>query len=254
MPTSWARSLTNVAEITGDDGDDEDSTPDNDEEGEDDQDEDEVMIGQIFDLALIKEKSTLGPLLPGDAVSFTITVYNQGSLDATDIAVVDYIPTGLILNDANWTETGGVASLNTPIASLAAGASTSVDISFTIDPDFMAGTIRNYAEISGADNALDQEDEDSMPDYIPDNDNEADDPEIDEDGLNGGDEDDHDPEEIVVGQTFDLALVKQLSTDGSFAPGDAVSFTITVYCQGSLDATDIAVVDYIPTGLILNRC
>ena len=92
-------SLTNIAEITGDDGDDEDSTPDNDEEGEDDQDEEEVPVEQVFDLALNKVLATAGPFMPGDAVSFTINIYNQGSLDATNIEVVDYIPTGLILDD-----------------------------------------------------------------------------------------------------------------------------------------------------------
>ena len=33
---------------------------------------------------------------------------------------------------------------------------------------------------------------------------------LDEDGKNGGDEDDHDPEEITVGQRYDLALAKDL--------------------------------------------
>ena len=44
-------SLANVAEITGDDGDDTDSTPDNDVPGEDDQDAVEVPVGQTYDLA-----------------------------------------------------------------------------------------------------------------------------------------------------------------------------------------------------------
>ena len=61
----------------------------------------------------------------------------------------------------------GVASLNTPIASLAAGESTSGDISFTIDPDFMGTTIKNVAEINDASNALDQDDQDSMPNDNP---------------------------------------------------------------------------------------
>ena len=38
----------------------------------------------------------------------------------------------------------------------------------------------------------------------------ADDNVIDEDGSAGGDEDDHDPAEVTVGQVFDLALINQL--------------------------------------------
>ena len=36
---------------------------------------------------------------------------------------------------------------------------------------------------------------------------------INEDGKNGGDEDDHDPAEIPIGQTFDLALAKSVNTN-----------------------------------------
>ena len=87
--------LTNVAEITSDDGVDVDSTPDNDDINEDDQDEVPVTIGQTFDLALTKVLSTTGPIAAGDVVTFDITVINQGSLDATGVVITDYIPTGL---------------------------------------------------------------------------------------------------------------------------------------------------------------
>ena len=112
-------SLVNDAEITGGsdvdggaDATDIDSTPGNDATpndlandndtadtmGGDDQDPALVPVGQVFDLALTKDINmiaTPGPYAPGDAVQFTITVFNQGTLDAYDVDVMDDAPTGL---------------------------------------------------------------------------------------------------------------------------------------------------------------
>ncbi len=220
---------------------------------------------QIFDLALIKQLSdgtNLATVAPGDQVTFTITVTNQGALDATQIAVIDYLPNGLTLADPNWTDLGnGTAQLATPIAFLAAGDTTTIDITVTVDPD-ATGQLDNWAEISAhldADgNPID--DIDSTPNTDQTDDNQPDGPgaigddEVGEDGKQGGDEDDHDVAGVTINPIFDLALIKQLS-DGTnlatVAPGDPVTFTITVTNQGALDATQIAVIDYLPTGLTL---
>jgi len=219
--------IENTAEITdaedenGDHPTDEDSQPDDDntndgpinddeifnEDGdEDDHDIAEVEVGE-FDLALTKVLNTAGPFAPGDAISYTIEVTNQGSIDAFNIEVVDYIPTGLILSGLNWTDTGaGLVTLNNPIGFLAAGSSISVSISFIIDPDFMGTSIENFAEITDPTNDG-PEDVDSTPDTDDSNDG----PSEDNDTNNtNGDEDDHDPEVFEVEQTFDLALIKQV--------------------------------------------
>jgi len=255
-------SLLNIAEITTDDGDDEDSDPNNDDEGEDDQDDEEVPVEQMFDLALEKVLSTTtpGPFNAGNPVTFTITVYNQGTLTATDIQISDYIPTGLLLADGDWNEASSEATLMDRIASLDPGEEVSVDISFTIDANFMGTTIRNWAEISDADNALGLDDKDSTPDATNFNqggetDDLDDDNVTDEDGLNGnGDEDDHDPAEITVNQVFDLALIKRLNssvTPGPFVTGDLVIFEIEVFNQGTIDAQNVVISDYVPAGLEL---
>jgi len=110
-----------------------------------------------------------------------------------------------------------------------------VDNPFTVTPD----DATNYAEISSADDDGDPStpappDADSTPDNDP-----------VRDGLNGGgspldsmpasDEDDQDP---VTVEIFDLALQKRLSVGQSqyVAPGDVVSFDITVSNQGYVDA------------------
>jgi len=107
---------------------------------------------------------------PGDDITFTLAITNQGNVDAYAIELADYIPTDLILNDANWTDNGGTAELNTPIAGpLAPNGTTTVDITFTIDPNFQGESITNYAEIAAADDDTDPSndppaDEDSTPD------------------------------------------------------------------------------------------
>lgn len=45
----------------------------------------------VFDLALKKELVTAGPYTNGQALTFNITVYNQGNVDATNVVITDYI-------------------------------------------------------------------------------------------------------------------------------------------------------------------
>ena len=156
----------------------------------------------MFDLALIKQLAdgtNLATVAPGDSVTFTITVENQGVVDAASIALTDFVADGLTLNDAGWTDNGdGTATLNTPIAALAAAESTTVDITFTVDAD-ANGTIDNFAEISGATdgNGNVVADIDSTPDAVNDDAFITDD-DTTGNGLAGEDEDDHDRAQINV--------------------------------------------------------
>jgi len=74
-----------------------------------------------------------------------------------------------------------------------------------------------------------------------------------QDGVADTDEDDSDPATVVIGG-FDLALTKTLSPGQSpyIAPGDDVSFDITVINQGAIDAYSVLVNDYIPAGYSFN--
>ncbi|MEL6355399.1 MAG: SdrD B-like domain-containing protein [Bacteroidota bacterium] len=228
---------------------------------------------EVFDLALVKRLdtgTTPGPFAPGDEISFEIEVYNQGDIDATDIEVKDYIPNGLTLaavSTTDWNTIADTAVLATPIATLQSGNSTTLSITFTIDQDYMADSLVNVAEISSFDDDNDPMtdplvDEDSTP-----NDNGDDDPElmtdddIDDDGDgtpgmedNPNDEDDFDPVLVPIVQTFDLALIKKVdtvATPGPYTFGSTVTYAIEVSNQGTLDATDVVVSDYIPEGLSL---
>ncbi len=256
--------IINFAEITGADDDNDPSTPgradldstpdsdqtndivggdnilDNSNNDEDDHDLTKVDVVQIYDLALSKgiSSTTPGPFMPGDAVCYDITVTNEGTLDATTVYVSDNIPAGLILNDNNWTVSGGAAVLTNPIAFIGVGNSATVKITFEIDEMFMGNSILNDAQIIDPDNS-DRADIDS---------NTSTDKNVDEDGDGDGDDDDEDWAMIAIGQSFDLALTKVVSSAGPYLLGDVVVFDITVINQGSLDATNVAVTDYVPAG------
>ncbi len=288
-PSFTGVSITNKAEISSvkdDKGNtpvDVDSTPDdvdndtyfldddidgNGKRGGDEDDHDPATVGVIpappavFDLALIKKLAAgqATVVQPGDNVKFTITVFNQGNVPATAIQVTDYVPTGMTLNDANWTAVGGKATLKSLIAGpLVPGGSTTVDITMKVDANFTGSTITNKAEISAAkdDKGNTPTDVDSTPDDT-DNDKFVNDDDINGNGKTGGDEDDSDPATVgvivVPPVVFDLALTKKLANgqSSSVQVGDNVKFTITVLNQGNVAATQVEVTDYIPTGMTLN--
>ncbi|WP_216650057.1 SdrD B-like domain-containing protein, partial [Lewinella sp. W8] len=237
---------------------------------EDDADPAQIMVNP-FDLALTKVLSAPanGVVMPGDAVTFTITVENQGMVDAQNVVITDYIPAGLTYNVASnglgWTDNGATASAT--IADLDAGQSTTIDIVFTVNGGTDGDVITNVAEISSAQDDLGgtPTDVDSTPDADSTNDagGEAGTPSDDATTGNGTgapgdteentDEDDADPAQITVA-SFDLALTKVVSmpADGVVMPGDAVTFTITVENQGMVDAENVVITDYIPAGLTYN--
>ena len=275
---------TNYAEIIafqdafGNNVPDVDSTPDdtNDEPGgtiadddinnqngdEDDHDPEIVTVGQLvdpkFDLALRKR---LAPgqsykVNPGDLVTFDIEVFNQGTIDADSIRVVDYLRPGFELADQNWTGPINGADVNAvlytaPIGLLQPGQSAIVNITLKVDENAEYPlTLENYAEIFSATdgNGTVRTDDDSTPD------GNAGDSLVDNAINNeGGDEDDHDIALVELNEpgAYDLALRKTLATGQSNTvnPGDPVTFTVEVFNQGAVDASDVQLVDYIPSHL-----
>ena len=185
---------------------------------------------------------------------------NQGNIDATAVEVVDYIPAGLTLADAAWTDNGdGSATFNQPF-NLAEGAQNIIQVAFTVDQGIGDETLINRAEIADArdENGAEVEDIDSTPDTAAGNDtggevNTADDDNASGNGREGEDEDDADPEDIRV-EIFDLALRKTLNetlTQQPIVNGRTVTFDIEVFNQGTVNAIEIQVLDYIPEGLTL---
>ena len=217
---------------------------------------------KIFDLALRKTVVNNNTLHYGDDVTFKITVFNQGTVDAHDIVVTDYINKGynVIPNEnLQWKFDGGVARY-TYSSVLKPGASFDVYIKMILKSDATLEDLVNRAEISSAKNpeGLPGEDVDSSPDEVENNDvggvpyfegNNSvilTDNLIDDDGT--FDEDDEDPAMVKI---LDLALQKVVvETKAAFVIGDTVTFKFNVYNQGNVIATKYNVVDYLNEDLI----
>ena len=241
---------TDVDSTPGDNSQPNDLADDDDlteTDGGDDEDPEEIIIAQVYDLALIKEEVTAGPYSPGDDVTFSITVCNQGTLDAANVEITDNIPTGLTLSGADANGWLGVAAgpVTLVVPAVAVDGCETVQIVLTIDPAFMGTSIINNAEISDDDG----DDVDSTPGDNSQPDDLADDNDLTE--TDGGD--DEDPEEIIIiPNVYDLALIKEEVSVGPYGPGDEITFTISVFNQGNIDAGFITIADVIPAGLALS--
>lgn len=263
-PDFMGTNIINNAEISMDDGNDIDSTPNDNSQpddiaddnaldedaadGGDDEDPEQITVEQVYDLALTKVETSAGPYTPGDDVSYRIKVCNQGTLNSDAVSVIDNIPAGMTLSSSdanNWT--GPIAGpVSKSIAQILPMECDSIDIILTIDDSFMGTSLINNAEIgSDSGNDIDSTPGDnSQPDDLVDNDAE------DEDAADGGD--DEDPEQIMVEQTYDLALVKKETSAGPYSAGDDVSYQISVCNQGTLNSGAVTVADNIPVGMTLS--
>ena len=219
-----------------------------------------------FDLALKKELITAGPYDYGDVITYRIKVFNQGTVDATNIQLIDYVPCGLRFDQFlatnftyDWTPAfAGYASTTvSQFTPLVPGDSLFVDIALVLEECPTGSDFVNIAEITRARNGdgMIANDIDSSPDISPIDDiggtpNSLEDNHIDDDGMDSDldgivDEDDHDPAQIEI---FDLALKKQLVTGAPYNYGDTMIFNVVVCNQGNIGAKDITVLDYIPDG------
>jgi uncharacterized repeat protein (TIGR01451 family)/fimbrial isopeptide formation D2 family protein len=234
----------------GDEPEDSDTVPEGGQgTGQDEDDDDNgnmtVDFGFIppFDLALTKAVTTPadGMVMPGDAVTFTITVENQGGIAATDIVVTDYVPAGMTFeaglqpagNAAGWAPATGNDVATTIPGPINPGAEATLVIVLRVDGGTDGEDLVNVAEIAQAEgpsgNIL--PDVDSSPDAMEGNDAGGEPGTPSDDATTGDgsgdpgdteentDEDDADPALVTVGD-FDLALIKELA-DRSERDGDA---------------------------------
>lgn len=106
------------------------------------------------DLAITKTDDDLGATLaPGDTVTYTLDVVNNGPSTATDVTVTDLLPNGATFVPAGSTSpdttssVAGGTQLTYDLGSLASGANASITIVATIDAAF-TGTLTNTASVA----------------------------------------------------------------------------------------------------------
>ena len=165
----------------------------------------------------------------GDIITYTITVYNEGDAEATNVLVTDYLPTGLTYKSGDWqpgTAVGKYTPYTISFGNISAydNQNTLPSVSKEITCEVTAATangkidLKNITEITNADGGSDR---DSNPNNLTPSDDYN--PEAPEQGK--GVQDDDDFEHIIVEpKGFDLALKKfiakvngtEMKTDGKY--------------------------------------
>ncbi len=115
----------------------------------------DTTIQPNIDLAITKvDDDNNQSLSPGDSISYTLGVQNNGPSSATGVTVVDVLPTGLTFNPTGSTvpdstvAVAGGTQLTYNLGSMANAASSNITINATIDSSF-TGTLTNTATVSG---------------------------------------------------------------------------------------------------------
>ena len=194
-------------------------------------DDTETVLTAHADLSLFKSASDTTPNV-GDTVTYILTLVNDGPDSATNVQIVDVLPSGVVyqagtIAGGNSRDASADPTLSWGIVSIASGASLNLTYSVTVlAPIAAADEYLNIAEIT-ASSALD-------PDSTPGNDD-------------GDQSEDDEVSESLTPQSADLSLVKTIS-DTTPNVGDTITFTITVSNAGPNDATGVAVSDLVPDG------
>ena len=173
-----------------------------------------IFIDNETDIVLSKVADNLTPN-EGDNVVYTIEVENAGLIDATNVQITDVLPAGLnyvsaIPTTGNWS--GSVWT----ISKLATGTSERILVTVVVDSGTAGQILTNTIS-----NTQDQLDSNASLD---------------------------DMEETIVVTASDLVTVKTVDNQTP-EEGDTIAYTISVTNNGTSDATEVSLVDLLPSGL-----
>ncbi len=212
----------NVAEVTGHDQQDNDSTPNNNILAEDDQDSVSINPTPIVDVSISKIADDLTPNV-GEEIVFTVTVENDGPNDATNTVITDVLQSGYGFVSA-VPSIGTYEPLNGSWTIGNLGNGTSETLVITADV-LASGNYSNTAELT----ALAEKDIDSAP------------------ANNDSTEDDQETILPVPIAISDLVLRKSVDVLSPLV-GEEVIFNISLANNGPSNVTGVEVLDLLPSG------
>jgi uncharacterized repeat protein (TIGR01451 family) len=179
----------------------------------------------------------------GQTITYTISVQNYGLLDATNVTVTDPVPAGTDLGQINngGSATGGLitwtvpdvpaGTWNTTTKTVTPGTAETVSFTVTVDPaDANGQTILNTASASNV-NTPNCTTTDSTP---------------------AGECDTNTTTHTVNFPVVTAAKTSNPGDGATVAPGDTISYTITLTNAGLADATNVVVTDNVPAGTTLS--
>jgi uncharacterized repeat protein (TIGR01451 family) len=161
---------------------------------------------------------------PGDHVTYTITVSNDGEGTATDVVVTDDLHDDLVIltiDPEGACVVGEGNTLTCSLGSIGPGDEATITVEVSVPADF-CGTLTNQAHVSAS--------------------NEPEE-----------DQDDNDSEEVVIEVLCqpDAMVEKSAVIDSNPRPGDSFDFSITVTNVGTGTVEDVVLTDVIQPGLAI---
>jgi uncharacterized repeat protein (TIGR01451 family) len=175
------------------------------------------------DLSIVKDDGGVD-FLPGGAIDYVLTVQNLGPDDAQLVEVIDVLPADVQFVSAvgaGWSCANNAGTVTCTRALLAAGAQATIDLSVTVDADFVGDSIVNQASVSNA-----------VADIVPANNSSS----VETDAIQAGG-----PADLVLGKS---AGAMQVNT------GDTITYTLTVGSVGVTTALGVMLADPTPAGLV----
>ena len=185
------------------------------------------------DLSIVKTVSS-ATAVPGDTVTYTLSVHNAGPNDANSVTVTDNLPPQLTFvscteNTGNGTCTfsGGTATVT--YTTLTNGASSTVTITTSLNSGVTDGLlVGNAASVSAASPTDPNTSNNSSTVYF------------------------------TVHNRADLAVTKSVSTTSPYSPnaevGDLLTYTVTLSNNGPYDARGVSLSDSAPAGVTFTSC
>ena len=178
-----------------------------------------VATAGTADLAVSKV-DLADPVQTGQSITYRVVVTNNGPSGATGVVLTDSLPASVVLVSATPTQGAGCTG-TTPVrcdlGSIASGGAASVDVVVTTT---VPGVITNSASVTGTE-----------PDPNPDNNTTS--------------------EPTTVGNPTDADLfVTKADVPDPVAPGQGLTYTLSVGNRGPAPAASVVVADTLPPGTV----